>query len=127
MRERLFVVCLLSALSLGVSPSGAQTQPGSTGGALLYQTYCIACHTKQIHWRDRKLAVDWPSLWHQVSRWQTNNALQWTDDQIDEVARYLNDSIYHFPDPHPRAENPLGRLVLSQARTNRDTSTERET
>ena len=113
MRERVFVSLIPLALSLVlVSTSSAQTQPGSsTGGALLYETYCIGCHTTQIHWRDKKLAVDWSSLWHQVSRWQANTALQWTDDQIDEVARYLNDAIYHFPEPHRRAAATVKRAV----------------
>ena len=105
MRKRLRVGLKSIALSLMViSTSNAQQEPASTGGALLYQTYCIACHTEQIHWRDRKLAVDWPSLRQQVSRWQANSRLQWTDDQINEVTRYLNGAMYHFPEPQQRAD-----------------------
>jgi hypothetical protein len=28
--------------------------------------------------------------------------LQWTDEEIDEVVRYLNATIYRFPDRAPR-------------------------
>ena len=32
-----------------------------------------------------------------VRRWQGNAGLQWGDADIAEVARHLNDTIYHFP------------------------------
>ena len=39
-------------------------------GELLYSTHCIACHTEQVHWREKKLVTDWPSLVAEVNRWQ---------------------------------------------------------
>ncbi|VTU36265.1 Green heme protein [Variovorax sp. PBS-H4] len=66
-------------------------------GELLYSTHCIACHTAQVHWRERKLVTDWTSLRAQVWRWQTDAALGWNDDDVAEVARYLNDEFYRFP------------------------------
>ena len=71
-------------------------------GELLYSTHCIACHTTQIHWRERKLAVDWTSLKAQVQNWQGAAVLTWTDDDVMDVTRYLNLAFYHFgqtPDP----------------------------
>jgi mono/diheme cytochrome c family protein len=65
-------------------------------GELLYSTHCIACHTAQMHWRDRKQATDWDSLEKQVRRWQAAALLQWNEDDIHEVARHLNDSYYRF-------------------------------
>jgi hypothetical protein len=49
-----------------------------------------------MHWRDNKMATDWNSLEAQVRRWQAANMLQWNEDDIGEVTRYLNDSYYHF-------------------------------
>lgn len=66
-------------------------------GELLYSTHCIACHTTQMHWRDQRLATDWASLKALVRRWQGVAQLGWNDDDIVEVARHLNDSIYRFP------------------------------
>ncbi|MGE5169276.1 MAG: c-type cytochrome [Rudaea sp.] len=94
-----------AALVAIAAASTAQTAPAPAGGALLYETYCVTCHTTQIHWRDRKLARDYASLARQVMRWQANVGLQWTAEEIDEVARYLNATIYHFPQPAPR---PVG-------------------
>ena len=75
----------------------AQTAPAPTRGQLLYTTHCIACHNSQIHWRDNRQARDWSSLKAQVRRWQGSAGLQWSEADIVEVARHLNNTIYHFP------------------------------
>jgi hypothetical protein len=65
-------------------------------GELLYTTHCIACHTTEMHWRDKRVASDWPALVAQVRRWQDAASLAWSDGDILEVSRYLNEAIYHF-------------------------------
>lgn len=79
----------------------AQTGTVPSRGQLLYETHCIACHTTQMHWRDRKSAKDWPGLRRVVRRWQGELQLRWTDADIDEVARYLNQRYYRYPEPGP--------------------------
>ena len=69
-------------------------RPDASRGQLLYVTHCIACHNAQIHWRDKRLVTDWASLRQQVRHWQAAAQLNWSDDDIDAVARYLNDSVY---------------------------------
>jgi mono/diheme cytochrome c family protein len=71
-------------------------QPPPTRGKLLYDTHCIACHNSEIHWLDNKAATDWASLKAQVRRWQERAHLQWSEADIVEVARYLNDTIYRY-------------------------------
>jgi len=97
--RRILHVFLMGLLA-GAVPLRAQSpgQSAPSRGELLYETHCVACHTKQIHWRDRKLATDWASLSQQVRRWQGNSGLHWSDEEIDEVARYLNARIYRFPE-----------------------------
>jgi mono/diheme cytochrome c family protein len=83
--------------------SGPQSQPQpqpraqAARGELLYSTHCIACHTTQMHWRAKKLVVDWTSLEAEVRRWAGNARLGWSDEEIVDVARYLNTTIYRFP------------------------------
>jgi mono/diheme cytochrome c family protein len=91
---------LLAALLLASTPAVAQPAPGKgeSLGEQLYSTHCGACHTTRVHWRDKKLATDWASLRAQVKRWQANSGLAWSDDQIIEVTRYLNQRYYHFPE-----------------------------
>lgn len=69
---------------------------GQSRGELLYSTHCISCHTSEMHWRDKKVAVDWRSLRFQVRRWQGNAGLGWSEADIQDVTRYLNESIYRY-------------------------------
>lgn len=89
---------ILSSL-LGLAAAGANAQSPSvpSRGELLYTTHCVSCHTTQMHWRDKLQAYDWSSLNFQVRRWQGNAGLGWGDDDIKEVARYLNDGFYGYP------------------------------
>ena len=65
-------------------------------GQLLYETHCVTCHGKDIHWRDHKLANNWPALVAQVERWQRNGGLGWSAEEVEDVARYLDVTIYRF-------------------------------
>lgn len=76
--------------------AGAHAQASPSRGQLLYTTHCIECHTTQMHWRDRRQARDWDTLRTWVRHWQGESRLQWTDEDVDAVARYLNDTVYHF-------------------------------
>ncbi len=82
---------------LAICDGYAIAQPGR--GELMYSTYCIACHAEQVHWREKKLVTDWSSLVAEVRRWQLNGNLEWSSDDIDVVARYLNAVHYRYPMP----------------------------
>ena len=84
------------------SLASAQPVAAETRGELLYNTHCAACHTTQMHWRNDRQAVDWESLKFQVRRWQGNAGLVWNDADIIEVSRYLNETIYHYPQLNDR-------------------------
>lgn len=89
---------MLIVAALGViATAQAQTGAPSARGELLYATHCVACHTTQMHWRDGRLATDWPGLKAQVRRWAVNAGTNWSDEDIAEVARYLNGAFYKFP------------------------------
>lgn len=91
------VLLTLLVLSGNPADADAQTMRDTTRGELLYSTHCNACHSSQIHWREKKLATDWTSLQAQVRRWQKFSALGWSDDDIGAVAGYLNALYYHYP------------------------------
>ncbi len=95
------LVAFMALVGHGVV-SHAQPLPVQSRGELLYSTHCISCHSKQMHWRSDKQAYDWGSLKFQVRRWQGNAGLQWTEADIAEVARYLNETIYRYPPPPDR-------------------------
>lgn len=87
---------IAASLVLGVLllSKAAASQPS---GELLYANHCIACHTTQVHWRDKRLATTWRALRQQVARWQDAIALNWSEEEITEVTRYLDERYYRFP------------------------------
>ncbi len=85
--------------SVAARPDTVLAQAAPSRGQLLYGTHCIACHDARLHWRDQRRAVDWPTLRAWVRHWQGAEQLRWSDDDIDEVARHLNDTIYRFASP----------------------------
>ena len=106
----LLTACMGGAISVAAEPA-----PSDSRGELLYTTYCVGCHSTEVHWRDKRLATDWPSLTAQVFRWQSNTGRGWSDNDVVAVTRYLNDLYYRFPAPArtvalqrplPRASTP---------------------
>jgi hypothetical protein len=86
----------VAVVAIGVL-GGAHAAPSEIRGELLYDTHCVTCHTTQIHWRNERLAFDWDSLKFQVRRWQGNTGLAWSEADITDVSRYLNETIYQYP------------------------------
>jgi mono/diheme cytochrome c family protein len=105
------VIAMITAFS-GVA-AHAQAVPAQTRGELLYTTHCITCHTSEMHWRNNRKAQDWDSLKTQVRIWQGNTGLQWSEPDIAEVAAYLNDTIYQYPQTANRVGMMSGALPKS--------------
>ncbi len=95
----------LAVVALAPAQPLPPPSPEVPRGELLYATHCIGCHSTQVHWREKKLATDWGKLLAQVQRWQANANLGWSEDEIFEVARYLNALFYRLPMP---AEKTIG-------------------
>jgi len=88
--------------SAGGDPTEGTTQIAAADlehGRKLYEVSCDACHNANVHWRDKRLVDSWPSLLHQVNRWQRNSRQKWEAADINDVAAYLNDRFYHLPCP----------------------------
>ena len=94
MTALLSILCRSTALCgvlMLATPASAQGR-----GEMLYAAHCSTCHTAQMHWRASRAVTDWASLKIEVRKWQVVASLAWTEDDVLDVARYLNDSIYHF-------------------------------
>lgn len=102
-------VWLALLLSTGFTGAWAQAR-----GELLYLTHCVACHTAQIHWREKKQVVDWRSLRAQVRHWQAADQLAWSDEDIEAVAQYLNTLFYRLPPPAPRVVASARPISLAE-------------
>jgi mono/diheme cytochrome c family protein len=99
-----FMHQLLAGVALAACSVLAHAQPTTAParGELLYSTHCVTCHTTQMHWRNDRQAFDWDSLKFQVRRWQGNAGLAWSEADIAEVSRFLNETIYHYPQLNDR-------------------------
>jgi mono/diheme cytochrome c family protein len=93
---------LAAILSLAGGAALAQPAAVPSRGQLLYTTHCIECHSTRMHWREQRQARDWDSLKVQVRRWQGNAGLGWDEADVVQVARYLNDTIYRYPQSSDR-------------------------
>ena len=95
--------CWGALVAVAAAVAHAQAPPAVARGELLYGTHCQACHTTQVHWREKRIATDWAGLTAQVERWQSNARLGWSAEDIDAVVQYLNVRFYRFPDTRPAA------------------------
>jgi hypothetical protein len=93
-------ILVLLLVILGAVP-GVQAKPlyEMSRGELLYSTQCRACHSTQLHWRDKKLVKDWSSLKVEVRHWEKFSTLMWTEDDVTSVTHYLNFLYYHYSTP----------------------------
>jgi mono/diheme cytochrome c family protein len=114
MRRALAVLVLaLAALAAcGTDPAPEPAAPARAAdlarGRALYQTYCIACHDEKVHWRDRSLVHSWADLRDQVTRFERIAGQEWSDEEIDDVAAYLNGQFYRLRCPVPGCGGPSG-------------------
>jgi hypothetical protein len=97
MKPSLTTFALAASFAAAGHAAHAQGPASPQRGQLLYETHCVTCHTTQMHWREQRRVRDWESLEAQVRRWQGNASLDWSDEDIRQVARHLNDTIYHLP------------------------------
>jgi mono/diheme cytochrome c family protein len=90
----IFSTFLISSMNFAIAADNAYVK---SRGELLYSTHCISCHNTQMHWRDSSIVKNWIGLKMQVRRWEEVSGLDWQDEDIEEVARYLNVMYYHYP------------------------------
>jgi mono/diheme cytochrome c family protein len=100
--------CLLFLLGGLHASAYADEKYNEARGQLLYSTHCNVCHTSQVHWRDQKKVTGWKSLVDQVRHWQGVAGLEWSNDEIIDVAHYLNDRFYEYKETaRGENQNPL--------------------
>lgn len=96
-----FLCALALAAGCASPPPERPAQPVANAdrGGALYRNECNACHTAQLHWREKRLVRTWDDLLFQVSRWQGIAGLAWTREDITDTAAYLNALFYDLPCP----------------------------
>ncbi|MCC6533120.1 MAG: cytochrome c [Burkholderiales bacterium] len=65
-------------------------------GRQLYENHCQTCHTAQVHGRKNRTAIGIGDLREIVDRWQANQALRWSREEIEDVVQFLANTRYFF-------------------------------
>jgi mono/diheme cytochrome c family protein len=82
-------VCLLAATS---SLPAANPDNGKT----LVDANCTKCHDERVYTRPDRRVTTLDGLNKQVTRCEQSLGLKWFDDEIADVASYLNQTYYHY-------------------------------
>jgi cytochrome c553 len=82
-------VCLLAATS---TLQAADLDNGKT----LVDGNCTKCHDERVYTRPDRRVTTLEGLNKQVTRCEQSLGLKWFDDDIADVAAYLNQTYYHF-------------------------------
>lgn len=111
MRRALAALVLAALAGCAAEPAPAPAPPRAADlarGRALYETHCIACHSDKVHWRDRSLVRSWTDLRDQVTRFERIAGQDWSEEEIDDVAAYLNGQFYRTRCPVPGCGGPSG-------------------
>jgi mono/diheme cytochrome c family protein len=97
MFSRLFSsVGLLTALTL---PAGATLAADIAAGEQLHAKHCGQCHGTEVYTREDRKMNDYAALEQQVRRCEQNIGLKWFEEDVENVAAYLNQTYYKFDKP----------------------------
>lgn len=95
MTSRGFLGLVLMGLLLGAGPAGAQ-MPDAARGRALYDNHCQVCHSSAVHKRVNRIPVTRDELRDIVEHWQTQQKLQWSAQDVNDVVTYLSQTLYKF-------------------------------
>lgn len=65
-------------------------------GRALYENHCQVCHTSKVHNRKQRWPENLAQLRGIVDRWQTEQNLRWSREDIEDVVYYLNVTQYSY-------------------------------
>jgi hypothetical protein len=98
-RIRLLLCAVALAAGCASPPQPSPPMVSADRGGDLYRDNCNACHTAQVHWREKRQVRTWDDLLFQVTRWQRIADLRWSQEEVADVAAYLNAVFYDLPCP----------------------------
>jgi hypothetical protein len=91
MKHTLTLALIMTALSsLPASASEAV-------GKQLHDTHCQQCHDNTIYTRKNSIIHGFSELQARVEFCESANNKNWSEKQINEVVKYLNNTFYKFP------------------------------
>ena len=65
-------------------------------GKLLHDENCFRCHDESKYLRKNRIIKNFQQLHERIRQCELTTGLTWFDEEIDNVAAYLNNQFYHF-------------------------------
>ncbi len=90
------IVILIMGLSMGLLMTGPVISAEVVRGQLLYENHCQVCHEEWVHDGDRSKVTSLNEVRRRVAAWSQHSGLDWSDEEIADVADYLNRMFYKF-------------------------------
>lgn len=93
-QARLYLYSVAISMLLSFSmPASADVERGR----LLYENHCTSCHASTVHVRDQRKSKTPAELRAMILRWSGEQKLKWSEGELADVYRYLNNRYYKFP------------------------------
>lgn len=77
---------------LVIPPASADKERGQA----LYENHCQFCHGETVHQRESNLVESMQVLRAWVRSWSVHEGLNWSMEEVNDVAQYLNAKFYQF-------------------------------
>ena len=92
-----FLAVVLNVMTLSTLSTPLSAQEFDRGQAL-YENHCAECHEALAHTRkgSRINSIDDIRSW--VAFWSVHSELDWSSEDVRDVADYLNKRFYHLTD-----------------------------
>ncbi len=68
----------------------------SAKGKKLHDAQCMKCHDTSVYTRPKHFISNRDALTKQVNRCHQNVGAQWSDEDINDVVQYLDETFYKF-------------------------------
>ena len=65
-------------------------------GKSLHDENCLRCHDESKYTREDKMIKNFQQLHERIKQCELMTELTWFDEEVDDVATYLNNQFYHF-------------------------------
>ena len=85
---------MTAGLLLALTTSAALAD--SAKGKKLHDAQCMKCHDTSVYTRPKHFISSRDALRKQVNRCHQNVGAQWSDEDINDVVQYLDETFYKF-------------------------------
>ena len=86
------IVIGLLGLMLAMAGQSAEFSRGQA----LYENHCMACHEAWAHTREGRRVHSMSDLRQRVAAWSVHSGLDWSEEEIRDVADYLGEQFYQL-------------------------------